>query len=93
MATNNLIDYTALRAKVKEVESSGGSGGGMDITTRIERLEGSVKQIETDIKSLVKEVHEIKGRVSQLPTFVQVIGLVFAIFGAAFALLRFGIPH
>lgn len=69
------------------------------LTARGARLEEQVAEvgrkldrIESQMAKAV-EVAEIKGRVSQLPTVWQLVGLVIGIFGAALALLRFGLPR
>jgi len=80
-----------------------GDGGGIgDLHERVSRIETTLKEIvsrldrmesKLDSKGSAVEVAEIKGRVSQLPTLFQVATLVFAIFGAAFVLIRFASPH
>ncbi|MFM7347741.1 MAG: hypothetical protein ACKO1J_20510 [Tagaea sp.] len=59
-----------------------------DVLGRLDRIETKL-----DTKASAIDVAEIKGRVSQIPNLVQVAGLVFAIFAAAFVLLRFALPH
>ena len=59
-----------------------------EIISRLDRIEAKL-----DLKASAIEVAEIKGRVSQTPNFIQVAALVFAIFGAAFVVLRFAAPH
>jgi hypothetical protein len=54
-------------------------------------------RLETKIDQLLKEVYELKGRMSQLPSlwqlFLPLMAFVVAIFGLAFAFVRFAIPH
>jgi hypothetical protein len=79
-----------------------GDGGGIgDLHVRVSRIEtqmvdvvARLDRIETklDTKASAVDVAEIKGRVSQIPNFVQVAALVFAIFGASFVLIRFATP-
>ena len=52
------------------------------------RIDERLKDMPT-----AKEFGELKGRVSQLPTLWQLAGLIFAIFGAAFVLIRFASGH
>jgi hypothetical protein len=44
--------------------------------------------IKLDVAGVKLDVAEMKGRLSQSPTMVQLIGLVFGIFAASFALLK-----
>ena len=54
------------------------------------RLDDKVRRVEI-------ELAEVKGRVSQLPTAWMLLtggsGMILTIFGAPFALLRFGLPR
>jgi len=72
-----------LHERVKHLETGMG-----EVLNRLERIEAKL-----DAKASAVDVAEIKGRVSQIPNFVQVAALVFAIFGAAFVLIRFAAPH
>jgi hypothetical protein len=65
-----------------------------------DRMERRFSQVEADIAKLDErqrkqgeDVSELKGRVSMLPTTVQLAGLIFAIFGASFVLIRFASGH
>lgn len=60
---------------------------------RFEKVETSIKEQGRDISKLQQDVARVDGRVSQLPTLWQIAGLIFAIFGAAFVLIRFAPPH
>lgn len=62
---------------------SGGPPGG-------DSMEARVKALETDIRTLVKDVAEIKGRLYAMPTTFQLLGMVLAIMGSTFAFIRFG---
>ena len=72
-----------LHERVKHLENGMG-----EVLKRLERIEAKL-----DSKASAVDVAEIKGRVSQLPTLFQIATLVFAIFGAAFVLIRFAAPH
>lgn len=77
-----------LRPRLK----SGDGGGTFDnMEARVKKLEDDFKDIKGDLKSLLKDVAEIKGRVSAMPTTWQLIGMVLAIMGATFAFIRFGL--
>ncbi len=72
------------------LKGSGGDSGGDGIGKRVDKLEAK-------LDSLIKDVAEIKGRLAQMPTTFQLIGLtfgmIFAVMGSSFAVLRFGLPH
>lgn len=53
-----------------------------DIKAVLSRLEPTLKSVNDDVK-------EMKGRLSQMPSTWQLVGLVVAIFGLAFVILRF----
>ncbi len=78
---------TAARRAQVGVESGGRGPYDPGMEARIVALEGDVKEIKGDVKRLAIDMAEIKGRLSQMPTTVQLVTLVFSIFGAAIALL------
>lgn len=66
--------------------------GGMDeLARRVGVLEGDIKEVKSDLKTLLRDSAEMKGRLSQLPTWWQMLTAVVAILAAAFAILKFGI--
>ena len=71
------------------IDGGGGEPHPQLMEQRVTALENDMREIRADLKRLVLDVAEMKGRLSQMPTTVQLIGLIFAIFGAAFALLKF----
>lgn len=58
-----------------------------------ERMERRFEKMDDRLRKQGEDIAELKGRVSQLPTLYQIAGLVFAIFGAAFVLIRFASGH
>ena len=67
---------------------------------RTQRIESEQKDQRRDIVSLKEDVAELKGRVigiegqlRQIPTIWTLAGLIFAIFGASFVLIRFASGH
>jgi hypothetical protein len=54
----------------------------------LKRLIPDVADLKRDLAGVKLDVAEMKGRLSQSPTMVQLIGLVFGIFAASFALLK-----
>ena len=69
------------------------------MSARMERLEKQSAEVERKLDRIDSEMAkaidlaEIKDRVSQLPTIWEWAGWMIAIFGAAFVLLRFGLPR
>jgi len=53
--------------------------------------------LEPKMDQMLKEAFDLQGRVSQLPSlwqlFLPLMAFVVAIFGLAFAFVRFAIPH
>lgn len=78
---------------------SGGGGTYDGMEARVARLETDVSELKADMKAVRLDIAEIKGRVSNMPTTWQLVGLVigmmltvFALcFGLGFALLRLGL--
>lgn len=48
-------------------------------------------RIESKLDTLIKDVAEMKGRLSAMPTTWQMVALVFAILGGGWAIIRFGL--
>ena len=74
--------------------------GSLDILRRLEPVLSRIEAEQSRQAELLAKLDErqrkqgedmarMDGRVSQLPTLWQLAGLVFAIFGAAFVLIRF----
>lgn len=76
---NDNVDYRRMEGwldsqAMQERHSGGGPpGGGDGLSQRVAALEGDVKEIKADLKGLVKDVAEIKGRLSQMPTTFQML--------------------
>ena len=73
-----------------------GPPGGPELEARVKRLEDDMKEIKGDLKSLLKDSAEIKGKISNMPSTWQMIGicgvmigLVLAACGFAFTLARY----
>jgi hypothetical protein len=67
---------------------------------RTQRIEAEQKEQRRDIATLKEGVARLEGRMTgiegqlrQIPTLYQLAGLIFAIFGAAFMLIRFASGH
>ena len=63
------------------------------LTADVGEIKAEQKEQRKDIAKLQQDVARLDGRVSQLPTLWQLAGLIFAIFGAAFVLIRFASGH
>jgi hypothetical protein len=55
----------------------------------VAELKRDIAEIKRDVLGTKLDVAEIKGRLSQTPTTIQLISLVFGIMAAAFAVLKF----
>jgi uncharacterized protein YoxC len=59
------------------------------LTETVAKLTQGVAKLTQDVVKLTIDVARIDGRVSQMPTLIQLITVVVAIWGMAFATLRF----
>ncbi|MGE0260313.1 MAG: hypothetical protein AB7H71_01475 [Alphaproteobacteria bacterium] len=85
------------------IDGDGGRPHPSDMERRVAALETDMSEIKSDLKRLISDVAEIKrdmlgmkldvaeikGRLSQTPTTIQLISLVFGIMAASFAVLKF----
>lgn len=88
------FDNTEREDSVSPLPQNGGgdNGAGGDINKRLDKLEAQIEKQNTKFDNLLKDVAEIKGRLTAMPTTWQLVALIFAIMGAAFALIKFGMP-
>jgi len=60
---------------------------------RVARLEIDVAEIKGDIKALIRDLAELKGKVSNMPTAWQIVGLNFGlaigVAGLVFTIAKF----
>lgn len=70
------------------LKSSGGDGTSGSMEARVTSLEKRFDKFDGKLDALIKDVAEMKGRVSAMPTTWQLIALVLAIMGATFAILK-----
>ena len=52
-------------------------------------VKSTLKDMDGRHRKLAEDVAELKGRVSQMPTTIQFVAMVFAILGAAAGILKF----
>ena len=62
------------------------------LATGLDSLRQYVAKLTQDVAKLTVDLARIDGRVSQMPTLLQLITVVIAIWGMAFATLRFAGP-
>jgi hypothetical protein len=64
---------------------------------RVALLEGAVVEIRRELQAIRLDLAEIKGKLSNKPTTVQLVfmqaAVILTVFFGAFALLKFGSPH
>jgi len=82
------------------LRGSSGDGGGSDIETRLSAVEGKIDNLGKEVSGIKTDIAEIKGRLANMPTTWQLIGLIFSVMFGAFALMggviaiiRFVLPH
>lgn len=78
-----------------ELDRRGGGGydGGMDdVLRRIGSLEGEMKEMKADVKGLSRDVSEIKGKLSNMPTTFQMmtwfVGVSVTLIGLTFTIAK-----
>jgi chromosome segregation ATPase len=64
-------------------------GGLNSLRQDVTKLAQDVTKLTQDVTKLTVDLARIDGRVSQMPTLIQLITVVVAIWGMAFATLRF----
>lgn len=75
---------------VKRTQGDGGSGGA-DLEARVGKLETQFEKIDGKLDAVRIDLAEVKGRVSSLPTTLQLIGFIVAIFVASGLFRAFGL--
>ncbi len=83
-------------ARLLRGDRDGGDNGSMppDLDTRVKALEARASEISVDVRAVIKDVAEIKGKICQMPTTFQMeawfvgvsLGLVALVFAVARAL-------
>jgi hypothetical protein len=82
----------AMEARVQALEAIVG-----EIRSELKAMRQDIAELKTTMRKLQLDLAEVKGRISQIPTMIQlvtlVVTLVIAIWGMAFATLRFAGVH
>jgi archaellum component FlaC len=93
------IDYSLPDRRLDRLENkttpglkSGGGGDRFDpMEARVANLENRFDRFEAKLDGVVKDLAEVKGRIGAMPTTWQLLGMILAIMGASFAIIRFGL--
>lgn len=75
----------------------GGGGDMEDVLRRVGALESAVEKLNTKVDSLVKEVAEVRGKLSNMPTTFQMaswfVGVAIGMTGLVFAIAKITTGH
>jgi hypothetical protein len=98
MAEDGKVSLELLRAQLAQAQSSplkSGGGGGTfdDMETRVKRLEDDGKELRSDLKSILRDLSELKGRIYAMPTTWQMVGFVVALILAIYGFTRLNGTH
>ncbi len=74
------------------LQSGDGGGTSDDMEARVTSLERRFDRFEAKLDTLIRDVSEVRGRVSAMPSTWQLVGIVLAVLGAAFVIIRLGLP-
>jgi hypothetical protein len=72
----------------------GGDNGGMppNLDARVKALESRTSEMSVDVKALIRDVSEIKGKISQMPTTFQMqawfVGVALGLVALVFTIAR-----
>ncbi|MGE0584149.1 MAG: hypothetical protein AB7O39_03340 [Flavobacteriaceae bacterium] len=89
-------DYAKQSSASLKTGGGGGTYDGMEarvklLEYRAEQADKMFARIDAKLDGIAKDMSEIKGRISAMPTTWQLITMVLAIMGATFAFIRFGL--
>jgi|GEM_PF-2373502 len=106
--TDNIVNFGAYE---KAQKSSGSNDDGSNLEKRLSAVEHkmdilvkdsaelkiNMKTLQESSSSIKSAMAEIKGRLMNMPTTLQWLGIItamiFTIMAASFTLIRFGLPH
>jgi hypothetical protein len=64
-----------------------------NVETEQKEQRREIGKVQQDVVRIEGRLAGIEGQLRQIPTLYQLAGLIFAIFGAAFVLIRFASGH
>lgn len=85
-----LAEARAMRQPPLHSGDGGGTSDGME--ARVKRLEDDVKEVRSDTKAIRIDLAEIRGKLSNMPSTWQMIGLMVGLLGLAFVILKLTVP-
>ena len=74
------------------LKGNGGDGTFDGMEARVKRLEDDGKELRQDLKTIMRDLSEIKGRVNAMPTTWQMVSFVVALALAIFTIVRIALP-
>jgi hypothetical protein len=97
---SQIVDLAGARAEserikaMRDLKHGGGSGtsDGMDrVWEKLGDHDKRFDKVEAKVDKIGSDLAEVKGRLSAMPTTWQLLGMILAIMGASFAIVRFGL--
>jgi excinuclease UvrABC helicase subunit UvrB len=86
--TDNLYQF---EAPPKASLKGGGPGDTFDgMEQRVAALEAGMKEVQADMKKVLAELSYLRGKIDSVPTTLQLMGFVVAIFAASGLTRYFG---
>lgn len=92
---SNISEYQKRDASLK---SGGGDGtfDGMEprvkvLEYRADQADKRMERVDTKLDRALEGIARIEGRINAMPTTWQLVGLILAVLGASFAIIRFGL--
>ena len=85
---NNVVRLT--RDEISPLNSGGGGGNYNSMEPRVASLEADMKEVKSDLKKVLADLSYLRGKADAMPTTIQLIGFVIAIFVAAGVTRYFG---
>lgn len=77
--------YVATNNDDVSSKGSGNPPGGGELEARVKRLEDDLKEIRSDLKTLLRDSSEVKGKIGGMPSTWQIVGIVGSMLALALA--------
>ena len=92
--SSNVVSFSAGRPGLKS-GAGGGTFDGMEprvkvLEYRADQSEKRMERIDNKLDRALEGIARIEGRINAMPTTWQLVGLILAVLGASFAIIRFG---